>query len=739
MLPLKQFVLSVCLLLSIAVMGQSVSFPPQWKFIMDDQPLYQKIGYDDAQWALLPVPMSWGKLGINKEHSIGWYRVKLILPDSMLNKDLVLHAGIIDDADETYFNEHLVGSKGKFPPNDQTAWDVERKYLIKKEWVKKENIIVIRVYNGIGDGGITGGSPMITTKANEDKLVADQIKSKRSYYQFTTSNGLIAAVYNARSQTFEHIYPHIFSYYDSGLLVKPVINNLRLLQSVTPISTQYLSNTHIIEVKYPTFALDYFCSFTRGNKIFYAVARGKEADIHDIDFTYTAGEGRVELEKKLISRGELAEKYFLFGFSDTLNAMPLLIDEMAEMQTATLREKELGFMQHLVKHCKIPSGISKDERNTIEQSIAVLKMSQVSDKEIFPLSHGQLLASLRPGVWAISWVRDASFAIEAMSKLGMYAEAKKALEFMLQAAPTNQYVHYVHNDGKDHGIGVPYLISVTRYFGNGREESDFNAAGPNIELDDFGLFLTAFYHYVNESGDRAFFEKWENKGIDQICQAIIHNISEKHMIRAESGPWEHHLPGKEFVWTSGVCARGLQLIASLQKNYQRNFTVNETAGKQLFQGILSNCLINGKYFKGNATELKPTDHHYFDVASIELFANGLINKPTLFASHMAEYNKHNRAVHDPNRGYIRFNSADSYENQEWPFAGLRVAVAETMQGSKQTAKKLINRITVYANRNNNLIPEILTNEMSAYSGAIPMVGYGAGAYVLAVLAYYGKH
>jgi GH15 family glucan-1,4-alpha-glucosidase len=308
---------------------------------------------------------------------------------------------------------------------------------------------------------------------------------------------------------------------------------------------------------------------------------------------------------------------------------------------------------------------------------------------------------------------------------------------MLNAEPTDQYIHYNYADGKDYGIGVPYIVSVTRYFGNGREESDYNENGPNIEIDDFGLFLTAVYHYVNESGDRDFLLKW-NTALSIVENAIIHNINEKRIIRTESGPWEHHLPGKEFMWTSGVCARGLQLISSLQKKYGLPYEQFETGYKTLFQGIMSNCLIDGRYIKGNAIEQNPTDHHYFDAATFELFANGLINDKKLFLSHMKEYDQHNRINKDPSKGYCRFNSNDCYENQEWPFAGLRVAVAQDHLGSKIEAKKLIDRITSYAGRNNNQIPEILSNDLGLYRGAIPMVGYGSGAYILAVLDYYHK-
>jgi hypothetical protein len=90
-----------------------------------------------------------------------------------------------------------------------------------------------------------------------------------------------------------------------------------------------------------------------------------------------------------------------------------------------------------------------------------------------------------------------------MTRLGMYSEARKGLEFMLKAR-SGKYKHYIYTDGKDYGPGVDYQISLTRYFGNGKEESDFNEFGPNIEFDDFGLFLCAFSDYVMLSDDSVF-------------------------------------------------------------------------------------------------------------------------------------------------------------------------------------------------------------------------------------------
>ena len=35
-------------------------------------------------------------------------------------------------------------------------------------------------------------------------------------------------------------------------------------------------------------------------------------------------------------------------------------------------------------------------------------------------------------------------------------------------------------------LGRHYRISSVRYYGNGKEEGDFNYAGPNVETDGFG-------------------------------------------------------------------------------------------------------------------------------------------------------------------------------------------------------------------------------------------------------------
>lgn len=607
---------------------------------------------------------------------------------------------------------------------------------------------------------------------------------KQSYFKLTSSNGLIVAIYNAEKDQIDDVYPHIFAMYDSTHYVYPFAGNIKLKSSEKPVETGYLKNTHIISAKYKNFTLSYFTSFTRNDKVFYIVARGKKDQIQQLNFDAETETGKpvsgiTLLENHLQDlpihihgnaiRGtfirqhnsELAEKYFLFSFTDSLHHDTAIVTKtIADLvkSNKSLLDEEVNYMKNVVSKCIIPKDLSAKERNIVEQSIAILKMSQVSDAEILPNSHGQVLASLRPGLWHISWVRDGSFAIQAMTRLGMYTEAKKALEFMLKA-PSGKYKHYIHTDGKDYGPGVDYQISLTRYFGNGEEECDFNDQGPNLEYDDFGVFMIAFCDYVNRSKDISFYMKWNNVMCTKVADATIHSIDSNDLIKADSGPWEHHLQmPRQYAFTSGVCARGLELFASLQKQNNLPSEKYEQAAAKLKQGILNHLLVDGRYIRGNSTDTQKTDHEYFDSGAYELFANQLLQDKKLFLSHMEEYDKYLR-IKGERPGYIRLNSSDPYENQEWVFIDLRIAQAYLLFGQKEEAAKFLNYITNQATLNNNTIPEMFSNKLqmakvtknyyssnvwcncirqddNQYIGTIPMVGYGSGAYVITLYEYY---
>jgi GH15 family glucan-1,4-alpha-glucosidase len=726
--------LSFSLLFSLH--AQSVGFPAQWKFMTGDGPAYQAEHFDDLAWDSIEVPAHWEEQGYPGYDGIAWYRTHFSVLPAMLRQEVVLLAGVIDDADETWVNGVLVGKTGKFPPDDQSAWDFPRAYILPKGLLKAQNTLAIRVYDGVGGGGIYQGNIELIPLKQYQQMCRRRLKNKNKWHQLTTSNGLISAVYSTVSGTVEAVYPHIFSAVDSAVLVQPFVSNITPDTQERPTSVRYLGHTHIIEAVYNHFSIYYTASFTAADKIFYAIVRGDPAYVEGLSFR-CEWSGRGEVKSLTRSYGKQSEKYVLFGFSDAHHPESGITRAVERTLNAagSLVDAEVDYMKGVFHRCNFPGGITRSERALLEQSVSVLKMAQVSDEEVFPLAKGQVLASLRPGVWSVSWVRDAAFAIGAMTKLGLYEEARKGLLFMLLAAPSNQYKHYIHTDGNDYGIGVDYRISVTRYFGNGREESDYaDNRGPNIEIDDFGLFLIALSDYVVASGDTAFFHQWQTVLETTVADAIVHNINEKDIIRPDSGPWEHHLPGRSFAFTAGVCGVGLEKFAALQQRMGSNYLPYLLAAQRLYRGVLHNMGYENRLIKGNAEDQSPSDHYFFDGATFELFAGGFIREKALFLSHIAAYDQELRVKVGEKAGYIRFNSSDAYENQEWPFAGLRVAVAQTIFGNRQEAKHLIGRVTNFARHNYHLIPEIVALQDGQYKGAVPMVGYGAGAYILALVA-----
>ncbi len=608
----------------------------------------------------------------------------------------------------------------------------------------------------------------------------------QSYFKLTTSNGMIVAVYNSRENRIDDVYPHIFANYDSSKYVHPFVGNIALNSTERPTFTGYLKNTHVISAKYNGFTVNYFSSFTNSDKIFYIAIRGEKQKIENLSFNAETGEGKavsgifllenhlqdipIHIKGNVLTGNILLkydkniyEKYFLYSLTDSLHTDTSIVSKaiakLSKSKTSLL-DDEVKYMQNLFSKCIIPKNLSVKERNAVEQSISILKMSQVADNEIFPYSHGQIMASLRPGLWHIAWVRDGSYAIQAMTRLGMYSEARKALEFMLNA-PSGRFKHYIYKDGKDYGPGVDYQVSLTRYFGNGTEECDINEFGPNIEFDDFGLFLCAFSDYVSMSKDSTFYRKWNQVMCTKVADATISCIDTNSLIKADSGPWEHHLQmPKQYTFTSGVCARGLELFALLQQQFHLPYEKYKLAAETLKQGILKHMLCENKYIKGNGNDQLKTDPEYYDSGVYEIFANGLMNDKKMFLTHMNEYDKVLRIKGD-RPGYIRLNTADPYENQEWVFINLRIANAYLLFGDKNNAHKLLNFITEQASLNFNTIPEMISNKLqmdkvtdnfksnniwcncirnvgNQYIGTIPMVGYGSAAYIITLYAYYSK-
>jgi len=247
----------------------------------------------------------------------------------------------------------------------------------------------------------------------------------------------------------------------------------------------------------------------------------------------------------------------------------------------------------------------------------------------------------------------------------------------------------------------------------------------------------------------------------KVADATIHSIDTDSLIKADSGPWEHHLQNpKQYTFTSGVCARGLEQFAALQQYFHLPFEKYKAAATKLKQGILNHMLCDGNYLKGNNQDKLTTDPEYYDSGVYEIFANGLMKDRKLFLSHMAACDKALR-IKGTRSGYIRLNTSDPYENQEWAFIDLRIARSWLLFGVKSQAAGLLQYVTDQAAVNHNTIPEMYSNKSQMdkvtvnfrqndiwcncirdkndqYIGTVPMVGFGSAAYILTLFAFYAK-
>lgn len=132
----------------------------RWKFSLGDEAIWKDEKFDDKNWEKIFVPSSWENQGFHGYNGYAWYRTSFRLNKDLLNTDLYLVLGFVDDVDQTFINGKLIGLAGGFPLDYRTAYNAFRKYYIPKEFLNRdgENVIAVRVFDAELDGGIMSGN-----------------------------------------------------------------------------------------------------------------------------------------------------------------------------------------------------------------------------------------------------------------------------------------------------------------------------------------------------------------------------------------------------------------------------------------------------------------------------------------------------------------------------------------------------------------------------------------------------
>mgnify|MGYP002777791718 CR=1 FL=1 len=423
----------------------------------------------------------------------------------------------------------------------------------------------------------------------------------------------------------------------------------------------------------------------------------------------------------------------------------------------------------------LPPGFEPEEKPMLRHGAAMLHMGQVhedraflrewlsKDGEVrrtrFPglddqpaelpawVKHrgeGAILASLPPGDWTYAWIRDGAYATAAMAALGMGGHAKASLNYYLDAE-AGRFQNWMELSGYDM---PPYQISLVRYHGFGVEETDFNQWGPNLEFDGFGLFLWALRIYETLTGDTSVADaRWDliSAKIADVLVALVD--PETGMIRADSSIWETHWLGRERRWTytSITAARGLcdaAAIAERRGDQAKADLYRETA-ESIRAAIAAHATDASGALAANVEELAAGEG-YYDAAVWDAIAMGLFDPQGPIAqATIAGLDEHLRVDAGPgwSRNDDRWDHANkddlspwgsNYDSAEWVITDLRGSIALRMAGDAARADALIDWVRAQAEKNYWMTAETFDEFDGTYKFNAPMLGFGAGAYALAL-------
>ena len=469
----------------------------------------------------------------------------------------------------------------------------------------------------------------------------------------------------------------------------------------------------------------------------------------------------------------------LNGNAETADALAARVDAFVNGRTSEqVLSAEQSFWTNFHSVESLPTGLTSDEAAVYRQSTAVLKMGQVREPGA---GFGQLVAGLPPGIWNISWPRDAAYAIVGLVRSGHLTEAKDALSFMIES-DAGKYAAWL-------GIS-DYLISACRYLGDGTEESDGatcpdgSDAGPNIELDDFGLFLWAYDEYLTHGGDGAFRQSTLPLVLNGVATPLQQLIDPaKNLLVADSSIWERHwnncFPNgrKHFTYST------LQAVNALNRAaVQGDVPGYSDAAATLKAGLLNK---NGgpvfeSAFDGKACPVLASAPEEicaycgpYDASVVDAINQDVIRPDSALARGTVRAMLDHLRMGNGSPGFKRADDGTGtsnpypwYDDQEWVVIDLRMATAmarmATAAGNTPTqqsvlagnARTLVNWITSLARANHDLIGELLSDGVytadddqdffnigkdggSEMQGSVPMCGFGPGAYILALHTLYG--
>lgn len=124
----------------------------RWQNLQFDDSTCSAVQFNDSSWKEMNLPRDWENSEVGNFDGALWFRKKVEIPESWINKELILELGPIDDIDLTYVNGQKVGGY-----EAEGFWKTNRIYSVPAELVNERMLTVaVRVIDYGGGGGVWG-------------------------------------------------------------------------------------------------------------------------------------------------------------------------------------------------------------------------------------------------------------------------------------------------------------------------------------------------------------------------------------------------------------------------------------------------------------------------------------------------------------------------------------------------------------------------------------------------------
>jgi GH15 family glucan-1,4-alpha-glucosidase len=299
-----------------------------------------------------------------------------------------------------------------------------------------------------------------------------------------------------------------------------------------------------------------------------------------------------------------------------------------------------------------------------------------------------------------------------------------------------------------------YQVSVVRYFGDGSEEPFFTEEGStNIEFDDWGEVLWVLGQYLQKYDDPALLRISTYRGPlyesarDYIVKPLLANLEpyqQGQIVAADTSIWEERQKDKKhFAFSTAAAIVGLQNFAAIAQRVGDETTRAEVLKRvDLLQRGFDAAFVRDGKLRGTLEEGVKND---IDGALLPIIHFGVVTDPALVRGTVNRM----ELLKVASGGYRRVRSTYTdpaifeywYERQEFLFVDISLAEVYRSLRRNADADVMIARLVAKADADHNIIPEMYVSvpctlfpgEIGDPTGARPMVGYGAGAFILDLL------